>query len=64
MTDNEQKQIIDAAIALANAGPTWPEQSVACRAFERVCPSDELHALLKEKALKVLADEVDRLRDL
>ena len=52
---------IDAAIRLANTSNVWFEQDKAMRAFDIACPPDGAR-IVHHRALKVLADEVVRLR--
>lgn len=54
---------VDAAIILANASSSWLQQEPAMRRFVETCPEDGQRTIFA-RALKVLADEVVRLRQI
>lgn len=54
---------VDAAITLANASCSWLQQEPAMKRFVELCPEDGQRTIVA-RALKVLADEVTRLRAL
>lgn len=54
---------VDSAIILANASSSWLQQEPAMQRFVEICPEDGQRTILA-RALKVLADEVVRLRQI